>query len=360
MDRHRFDMQVAAFRDDPSLKVPLCTEAARLGFKTHIFEVPGRFNPSSVSELREFIKKKGIQILHTHAYKQDIIGLMATRGTRCKAISTPHGWSKEPDFKLWCYEILNRAVFPFFDAVVPLSKDLYDALASSRWHTMLSRLTNSRLPESTNLLLIANGVDISEIDSVTEVAPEIHSLRASGAFIIGYVGQLIHRKGLDVLLKAVSKLQDSLNWHLLIVGEGDLKHSLKDLAMKLGISDRIHFLGFRKDRLALLKGFDVFVLASRLEGIPRCLMEAMAARVPVIASDIPGCIDLVIDQETGILFPVNDVHALAEKMRELAVNHVLRDSLSKAAREFIERNFSATRMAREYESLYLSLTGRLC
>ena len=130
--------------------------------------------------------------------------------------------------------------------------------------------------------------------------------------------------------------------------------------MNLGISERTHFLGFRKDRLALLKGLDVFVLPSRLEGIPRCLMEAMAAGVPVIASDIPGCNDLVIDHETGILFPVNDAQALAEKVRELAVNHALRGSLAKAAREFVEQNFSATRMAREYESLYLSLADRLC
>lgn len=339
VDLSRFDMQVAAFRDDPSLEVPLCTEAARLGFKAHIFEVTGRFNLSAVSKLREFIKKKGIHILHTHAYKQDIIGLLATRGTRCKVISTPHGWSREPDFKLWCYEMLNRAVFPFFDAVVPLSEDLYHPL--KRFPGMKNRLH-----------LIRNGVDISEIDAVTEVSPEIHRLRASGTFIIGYIGQLIHRKGLDVLLKAVGKLEDSLNWYLLIVGEGDLKNSLKDLARKLGISDRIHFLGFRKDRLALLKGFDVFVLPSRLEGIPRCLMEAMAANVPVIASDIPGCNDLIIDQETGILFPANDAQALAEKIEEIAANKTFRDTFSRVARGYVEQRFSGTRMADSYSHLY--------
>ena len=371
MDRSRFDMQVAAFRDDPSLEVPLCTEAARLGCKIHIFEAPGRFNPSAVSKLREFIKTHGIQILHTHWYKTDIIGLLATVGTKCRIVTTPHGWSREPDFKLWCYEILDRAVFPFFDGVVPLSQDLYEALASSTWYTVLSKLTNKRLPDSpnqrlnesttprlpgsTNLLLIANGVDISEIDAVTEVAPEIVNLRSQGVFVVGYIGQLIHRKGLDILLEAAARLPKSLNWHLVVIGDGGQRSDLEKRALKAGIASKVHFLGYRQDRISLLKGFHVFALPSRLEGIPRCLMEAMAARVPVIASDIPGCNDLVADQETGILFPVNDAQALAERIGEIAVNKRLQESLTRTARKFIEENFSAERMAKEYEALYMKI-----
>ena len=162
-------------------------------FKTHIFKVSGRFDPSAFIKLRNFIKSQGIHILHTHAYKQDIIGLLAAQGTGCKVVSTPHGWSREPDFKLWCYEMLNRAVFPFADAVVPLSPDLYQPL--TRWPGLKDKLH-----------LIQNGVDISEIDAVHEVAPEILSLKKSGTFIIGYVGQLIHRKGLDVLLEGTQQI----------------------------------------------------------------------------------------------------------------------------------------------------------
>ena len=347
LDKETIRSTVAVIKDAPGSEMLLCREAEKLGVPTCFFEANGKFNFAAVRQLRDFIFRNGVKILHTHWYKTDIIGLLATVGTRCRIVTTPHGWSREPDFKLWCYEIIDRAVFPFVDAVVPLSEDLYHPLKC--FPGMKDRLH-----------LIRNGVDISEIDAVTEVAPEIQSLRASRAFIIGYIGQLINRKGLDVLLKAVSKLQDSLNWRLLIVGDGDLKHSLKDLAMKLGIGDRTHFLGFRKDRLALLKGFDVFVLPSRLEGIPRCLMEAMVARVPVIASDIPGCNDLVISQKTGMLFPVNDAQALAEKIEDIAANKTLRDTICIAARKLVEQKFSAVRMAREYESLYLSLTGRSC
>lgn len=343
LDPNKFESLVAAIKDDSSLEVPLCAEASKLGFKTHIFHIKGRFNLSAISMLRNFILKNDIQILHTHAYKQDIIGFASTLGTDCKLVTTPHGWSKEPDFKLWFYEMFNRVVFPFFDAVVPLSDELYRPLRY--------------LPGMKGKLhLIRNGVDISEIDSVTELAPEVVSFKKEGVFVIGYIGQLIHRKGIDVSLEAVTALPESLNWRLVVVGEGNQRKALEEKATKLGLNEHVNFLGFRKDRIALLKGFHVFVLPSRLEGIPRCLMEAMAAGVPVIASDIPGCNSLLKYGKTGMLFPVDNAGSLAKRIKEVASDKTLRASLSKAARQLVEQDFSAKRMAKEYESLYLSIS----
>jgi len=123
----------------------------------------------------------------------------------------------------------------------------------------------------------------------------------------------------------------------------------------LGISDRIHFYGFRSDRLAFLKGFDVFVLPSRSEGIPRCLMESMAAEVPVIATDIPGCRNLIDGENTGLLFPMNDSEALGNRIRKLSHAEDLRMTLGQNAKAYLEKHYSASRMAREYEKLYSNL-----
>ena len=119
----------------------------------------------------------------------------------------------------------------------------------------------------------------------------------------------------------------------------------------------MHFLGYRTDRLELLKRFDVFVLPSSLEGIPRCLMEAMAARVPVVASDIPGCNDLVTSDETGLLFACGDEDALAVALNELATDPNKSDRLAANARQLIDEQYSASVMAGEYASLYAELTG---
>ena len=118
----------------------------------------------------------------------------------------------------------------------------------------------------------------------------------------------------------------------------------------------ISFLGFRQDRLSFLKGFDVFVLPSRLEGIPRCLMEAMAAGIPVIASDIPGCNDLVSSGKTGFLFEPENPDKLASTIEHAAsVERHNIEMLKSHARDFVKEKYSAERMAEEYESIYNDL-----
>jgi glycosyltransferase involved in cell wall biosynthesis len=300
-------------------------------------------NLSVVGQIKNYIREHGIQVLHTHFYKTDIIGFLATRGTDCKIISTPHGWSRHMDFKLWCYERLDRAVFPLLDAVAPLSEELYRPLAN--------------IPVLKNKLhLILNGVDLSEIEEVPMPSPELAEKKRSGTFILGYIGQLISRKGLDVLLRAVARLPQ-VPIEVYLIGEGDQGSELRRLAGELGLDERVHLLGYRADRLEWLRGFDGFVLPSRLEGIPRCLMEAMGAGVSVIASDIPGCRDLIEHGRTGLLFPVDDPAALADRIALLVADHGLRASLSAAAREHVEEHYSAARMAREYQLLYRNTCG---
>jgi glycosyltransferase involved in cell wall biosynthesis len=341
LDPEKVESRVAVIKDDPSLETPLCREAERLGFSSYCIEAYGKVNFSAARQLRDLIRREDIDILHSHGYKTDLIGLLATRATKCKIISTPHGWSKQADFKLMCYEMLDRCAFPFFDAVVPLSDDLFKSLRAIPW-------LNGKLS------LIRNGVDTSEIDSVKEVAKELMQFRNEGNFIIGYIGQLISRKGIDILLDAVSRLSFE-NWRLAIIGEGESRRSLESRAKELKISDKVCFFGFREDRIAFLRGLDLFALPSRLEGIPRCLMEAMAAGVPVIASDIPGCRDLVTHGRTGLLFPVNDNHILADRIETICSDKALRNSLALRGREFINSRFSAVRMTGEYTQLYRTL-----
>ena len=182
LDTDKIESSVASIKDDSRLEVPLCIEAEKLGFHSHIIESLGKVSFSAVKQLREIIRRHRIDILHTHGYKMDMVGLLATKGTPCKVVSTPHGWSKEPDFKLRCYEALDRCIFPFFDAVVPLSDDMLRPL--SRLPGMKGRLN-----------LINNAVDVSEVDNEDVVAEEIASWKKEGDVVIGYVGRLISDKG---------------------------------------------------------------------------------------------------------------------------------------------------------------------
>jgi glycosyltransferase involved in cell wall biosynthesis len=127
------------------------------------------------------------------------------------------------------------------------------------------------------------------------------------------------------------------------------------MVAELGLSRRVTFTGYREDRMAFLKGFDVFVLPSRSEGIPRCLMESMAAGIPVVASDIPGCRNLIDGSSTGLLFPAGDEVALQSRISELADSAERRSSIIDRARRFVESRFSCERMAEEYASFYEKL-----
>lgn len=339
------DSHVAAIKDAPGEGPALCEQAAQFGVRTAVFEAHGKISWPAVGQIRQYIRTHAIDVLHTHGYKTDLIGLLAVRGTECRIVSTPHGWSANAGLKVQLYEWLDRMAFPFLDAVAPLSPELHEGL--------------KRIPRLKHKLhLIRNGVDLSEIDTTNAPAPELEAWRAQGAFIVGYIGQLIPRKGVDVLIRAFSQLELP-GKRLCLIGEGPQRAELEQLAASVCAPGEVHFLGYRTDRIALLKRFDVFVLASALEGIPRCLLESLAAQVPVIATDIPGCRDLVEHERTGWLVPVGDVGSLARTLARAAANAEERAALASAGEAKVRAEFSAERMAREYTALYQAvLTGR--
>jgi len=343
LNSERFESIVSVIKDDVGQNAPLCQEAKKMGFSVHLFEGQGKVNFNVVCQLHRFIVQNNINVLHTHFYKTDYIGYLATRRTKCKIVSTPHGWSKKMDAKLWCYEMLDRLIFPFLDAVAPLSEELYAPLA--------------KIPGMRDkLYFIRNGVDLSEIVESQAINPDLLEQKRLGAFILGYIGQLIPRKGLDTLIKALARVK-CLPWRLYLIGDGPQKEELKEIARKEGILKQIHFMGFRQDRIDFLRGFDAFILPSRLEGIPRCLMEAMGVGVPAIASNIPGCNDLIQDQRTGVLFDVDDDAMLATIIEKLAEANGLRQRLAFNAMDYVHKFYSATRMAEDYEALYEKLSA---
>jgi len=341
LDSVRIESLVGAVNDGGYDDVPLCRMAQSRGFESVVIQGHGKVNLGAVRELRQFLIANRIDILHTHFYKADLIGLLAARGTNCLVMTTPHGWAVRPSPSLWVYERLTKLCFSFMDAVVPLSTGLMQSL---KWTPGLSG----------KMTLIENAVDLSEAKQDCALDAELAALRASGKFILGYVGRLDAGKDLETLLRAMAG-DHHPQWHAVLVGAGEHGGQLRALVAELGVADRVTFTGYREDRMTFLKGFDVFVLPSLSEGTPRCLMEAMAAGIPIVASDIPGCRNLVDGSSTGLLFPVGDERALRERVVELSESAERRASIVDSARQFIEAKFSCERMAREYELLYENL-----
>jgi len=231
--------------------------------------------------------------------------------------------------------LLDRFALRFMDRVCPLSPELRDGL------------TRMGLPDR-KIRMVMNTVDLEEVDAVPSARE-----RRSEETVVGYIGQLIRRKNLDCLLAAFGRLAARRHdVRLTIVGNGPLQRSLQEAVARMDLSTRVQFSGYHADGIAMLKTFDVLVLPSWLEGIPRCVMEGMAAGVPVIASDIPGNRVLIQDGETGLLFPPNDPVRLEEAIVGVIEHPERSRTMAGRARRKVERQFAAPRMADEYTALY--------
>ncbi|GKT10875.1 glycosyl transferase [Desulforhabdus sp. TSK] len=312
--------------------------AIQRGFDAYDFETGGKLNPLSVPRLASKVRSHSVQIIHAHGYKSDVMGLLAGRITGCKVMTTPHGWSLRTDKKEQLYEILDRHTLRYMDMVCPLSQDLEHGLKP--------------IISPSSLKLIPNGVDIDEVRALPPAKKS--NLRQ---YTIGYVGRLIKSKDLITLIAAVRDIcikQPCVR--LTLIGDGPQKFSLEQITIEWCLKDNITFLGYQLKAIPFLKTFDLFVLPSLTEGIPRCVMEAMAANIPVVVSNIPGNRALVSHLETGLLFEPGNTHELV-KMIEYMIEHPnqARAMASRAAKK-IEDKYSSRRMAENYIAVYRNLT----
>lgn len=203
-------------------------------------------------------------------------------------------------------------------------------------------------------VVIHNGIEVERFQR----SRRREALRAEfgldeSTIVFGNVGRLHIQKGQQYLLKAFDHVRrQQPNCNLWFIGDGDLRHDLEKLAHDLNIVDSVRFLGVRTDIPDLLTAIDVFVLPSLWEGQPVSLLEAMTAGKPVIASNVDGIVDILVNEENGLLVPTKDSVRLAKAMLRLACEKSLRDSLSAAALASVFDRFSVQEMARRVGKLY--------
>ena len=207
------------------------------------------------------------------------------------------------------------------------------------------------------LALIHNGIDLPSPVFTSRRRQTRDLLQIpDGALVITVIANLIAYKGHRDLIAALALIKDRLPapWRLLAIGRDDgIGADLK--AQSHGIGDNILWLGERGDVDELLSASDMFILPSHQEGFSNALLEAMAARLPVVATAIGGNSDAVVEDETGSLVPVREPLALAAAILRLALDPVLRASFGEAGRRRVEQRFSLQACVDRYERLYRTL-----
>jgi glycosyltransferase involved in cell wall biosynthesis len=190
------------------------------------------------------------------------------------------------------------------------------------------------------------------------VHPDIRSsLRAElglapKTLIVGSVCRLIEQKGLAYALQAFRQIADSTAAHYVIIGDGPLRETLQAQAASVEIADRVHFLGWRPNARAYYPAFDVFLMPSLWEGFGLVVLEAMAARLPVIASKVSALPEIVVDGTTGYHTVPGDADSIARRLHILLSDTTQRSAMGEAGFQRLRTDFSNQRMIEQTVQVY--------
>jgi glycosyltransferase involved in cell wall biosynthesis len=243
------------------------------------------------------------------------------------------------------YPLFIQRIFPqYLDGEIGVSEAVCEYLRERR--------PGKIDPEKVHL--IYNGIDIDQIKKLESqpISSEDQAMFSEGNYIIGCVGRLAEQKGYPYLIEAMEGIiKQDPRCILHIIGDGELKTDLHQLVESKNLTGNIKFLGLRNNVHSLIKHWDLFVLPSLWEGLPTVVMEAMIAQIPVIATNIPGTSELVLDHQTGVLVPPRDVKALENAITALKQDPELCESLVKNATTWVDQ-FGMRTISQNYVQLY--------
>lgn len=283
-------------------------------------------------KIKGWLAREKPDLLHAHSSKAGLVGRIAARMAGIPAVFTAHGWA----FTGGATATRKLIAVPSEWLAARTGGDI---ICVSRYDRDLAR--RYAIASDARLHTVWNGIEDAEM----RAAP------GSGVVpVVTMVARFAAPKDHATLLQAMALIGDR-TWRLRLVGDGPLLSDAKALACSLGLESRVEFPGSRSDVMALLAQSDVFVLASRFEGLPISILEAMRAGLPVVASNVGGVPELV-DEETGVLVSPSDAVALANALKRLLGNPGLLAAMGAKGRKKYERDFKASAMIEKTLDIY--------
>jgi glycosyltransferase involved in cell wall biosynthesis len=285
--------------------------------------------------LNSLIKKEKIDIIHSNSRTTQVLASILSRRRGVASVFTCHGFFK-PRF--------IRKIFPCWG---------YKVIAIS--HQVEEHLIGDFKVHRDDVVVVHNGIDIQRFKNIDPKfrAEERNKFGLTDSPVVGIVARLSDVKGHIYLLEAMKIVVDKIpQAQLLIVGEGKMRDELINRMGILGIEGNVRLVRHSEDTRKVLSAIDVFVMPSLQEGLGLALMEAMAAGLAVVGSDIGGIKALINEGENGLLVRPADSHGLAAAILDLLQDEAKRKRLGEEAARFIERSFSQEKMVHETEMVY--------
>ncbi|NLK29333.1 MAG: glycosyltransferase family 4 protein [Clostridiales bacterium] len=332
-----FDIHVAV-----GVYGPLVDNLSNEGIEVHV--VPSLVRPisfwkdvSAVRELVDLIHSLQPDLISTHSSKAGILGRLSAKICGVPVIFTAHGWAFTegvPPTKRKIYIFAERLAAKWAKRIICVSD--YDRRLALHYG----------VTSSDKIITIHNGMPLLK----NIVAENLYKKNNQVEFLM--VARFTQPKDHELLLRTISRLNSTNGYIFTFVGDGELLDKAKKLSVELGIENKVCFLGAREDVPELLNRVDAFVLTSKWEGLPRSIIEAMRAGLPVIASDVGGVSELVEEGITGYLVPRDDADTLKDRLETLIDNSQLRLQMGMAGYQRFIDKFTFERMLKETVEVY--------
>lgn len=334
-----FDVHVCAL----TRAGPLAAELAAAGVPLTVIGKSAKIDPAAFWRLKRHMLALRPDLVQTWLFAANSYGRAAAL-----AAGVPRIVASErcvDPWKVWHELAIDRWLAARTDRIVVNSSGVRDfyvrhGLPAGKFAVIRGGISPEPAPAQ-----VKQGLDRAELLAELRLPPE--------ARLLGAVGRLWPQKRIKDLIWAADLLKVVRDdAHLLIIGDGPHQARLERFRRQVRIEDKVHFLGHRADVPRLLPHFDVLWLASEYEGLPNVVMEAMAAEVPVVATDIPGNRDLVRPGETGFLVPLGDRAAFARRTKQILEDPELGRRLGVAGRRRVMSEFTVEQMVEGHVRLY--------
>ena len=326
---------------------------------------PGVGDLRALWQLTRILRSDRPQIVHTHAAKAGTLGRIATllafprRRTRPVLIHTYHGHSLTGYFsgrRAGVYRAIERALARFTDVLVAVSAEVRDDLVG------LS------VAPAQQFVVIPLGFDLTRFLDDSRRGRAREELRREWGIgpeevVVTLIARLVPIKRVDRFLRVARAVAERASpgggaTRFVIVGDGELREQLQASPDARGLGEQLVWAGFRRDMPEVCFASDVVVLTSDNEGTPVSLIEAQAAAVPVVATDVGGVRSAVLDGETGLLAPAEDEKRLIEALTGLLQDPELRRNLGQKGRVQAQKRYALQRLVQDIEDLYIEALGK--
>jgi glycosyltransferase involved in cell wall biosynthesis len=328
------------------LSQPFLDELQRHGFVAEALVHNTPHFLATIRELRERLTHYGVDLLCCHGYKANLLGLPAARKLGIPVVAVSRGWTGAT-WKVKLYEAIDRLCLRFMDRVVCVSAAQADKVLAAG-------------APVNNVRVIRNAIFTDRFGDPDEPGRAFLQsfFTKPRSHLIGAAGRFSPEKGFRDLVAAASLVvRKHADAGFLLFGDGKLREALAAQINDYRLQENFVLADFRGDLDRWLPNFDVFALPSYTEGLPNVVLEAFAARVPVVATAVGGTPEVVEEAQSGYLVPAGDPESMAERISRLLANARLCETMGMSGYFRVRDQFTFDAQARQYGKLFREILG---